>query len=170
MSDDQVNSADSDQVHRLQSPADVAEFMSEFAARATRTIDIFSHQLAAAVYDNEELVREISRVTRRSAQSKVRILVRDTRPLYGCDRALINLVMRLPSRAKLRHYTDGAMNPNYGFFCADQKHLVYLADEPNWSGFARAEAKAESRTALDEFNTLWTYGSRNDPNLRRLMI
>ncbi len=165
-----MDNKDPNPVIRIQSVGGALDAMRRFSHRAKRTIDIFSHQLVASAYDDQKLLDGISQLVRRSAQSQLRILVRDTRPLYGCDRPLLNLVYRLPSHAQIRRYTDGASNPNYGFFCCDQLDLVYLADEPNWSGYARSNAAAESRNALEEFNTLWTYGSKVDPNLRRLNI
>lgn len=161
---------DEDQVHRFTGSADALGFLRQFADRAQRTIDIFSHQLSPYVFDDAEFVRGVSQLVRRSAQSQLRILVRDPRPLYGCDRPLLSLAMRLPTHSKIRVYTDGASSPNHGFVCCDQSALVYFADEPNWTGFARVNARAEARSLLEEFNTLWTYGSKSDPNLRRLTL
>lgn len=158
------------QLIRIQGPTDAIAAITAVSGRALRSIDIFSHQLSPPIYADDALVENISKLVRRSAQSKLRILLRDTRPLYGSDHPLLSLVQRLPSHAQIRRYVDGAQNPNYGFLCADESHLVYFSDEPTWNGFARHEARAKARTSLDEFNTLWTYGSKPDPNLRRLTI
>lgn len=157
-------------VIRIDGPRQAREHIREITAQAKRTIDIFSHQLSSAIYDDEEVVQNISDLVRRSAQSQLRVLVRDTRPLYKSDRPLVNLTLRLTSHASIRRYTDGASDPDFGFVCVDEKAIVYLANEPNWIGYARYNGRAESRNALEEFSTLWTYGSREDPNLRRLNL
>lgn len=157
-------------VIRLEHPSDVLPLMREFAGLAQRSIDIFSHQLNPVIYDDTELVDAISALARRGPQTHIRILVRDPRPLYGCERQLLKLVQRLPSRMQIRAYTEGASDPRFGFFCADTEHLIHFADEPALTGFARLGARAESRQLLDEFEHLWIYGSREDENLRRLSL
>lgn len=165
-----MTTEDDRRVIRIDGSSDASAALITATEHARRTIDLFSHQLNPTLYSNEELVENISRLVRRSAQSKLRILLRDTRPLYGSNHPLLTLVNRVPSHAQIKRYIDGAQNPNYGFLCVDLKHLVYFSDEAVWNGFARRNARAESRTQLDEFNTLWTYGSKVDPNLRHLTL
>lgn len=157
-------------VIRLEHPSDVLPLMREFAVLAQRAIDIFSHQLNPALYDDAELADAISTLARKGPQTQVRILVRDPRPLYGSDKPLLRLSQRLPSHIGIRTYIEGASDPRLGFFCADEQHLIHFADEPALKGFARREARAESRPLLDEFEHLWIYGSREDVNLRRLSL
>jgi hypothetical protein len=159
-----------DQVHPLQHPSDALLFMREFASAALRNVDIFSHQLTASIYGDVELTESISHLARRGAQTQVRILVRDTKPLYGTDHPLVRLAQRLPSHVHIRAYTEGASNALMGFFCTDAANLVHFLDEPNLSGYARRNARAESRHLLTEFENLWVYGSRTDMNLRRLAL
>jgi len=157
-------------VVRLEHPSDLLPLMREFAGLAQRSIDIFSHQLNPVLYDDAELVDAISALARGGRQTRIRILVRDPRPLYGSDRPLLTLTQRLPSHIHIRAYIEGASDPRLGFFCVDAEHLVRFADEPALKGFARHSARAESRQLLDEFEHLWIYGSREDSNLRRLSL
>lgn len=159
-----------DRVYPLQHPSDTLMLMREYAASAIRTIDIFSHQLMPSLYGDGELTESISQLARRGPQTQVRILVRDTRPLYGADHTLVRLARRLPSHMHIRAYTEGANDALMGFFCVDATNLVHFVDEPNLSGYARRNARAESRHLLSEFDQLWTYGSRTDANLRRLAL
>ncbi|HSX83974.1 MAG TPA: GNAT family N-acetyltransferase [Cellvibrio sp.] len=165
-----MNTEADDRVHPLQHPSDTLKLMREFAASALRSLDIFSHQLMPSLYSDGELTESISQLARRGAQTQVRILVRDTRPLYGADHSLVRLAQRLPSHVHIRAYTEGASDALMGFFCADAANLVHFLDEPNLSGYARRNARAESRHLLTEFENLWTYGSRTDANLRRLAL
>lgn len=159
-----------DHVHQLQHPSDALMFMREFAETALRSLTIFSHQLSSAIYDDGELAESISQLARRGPQTQVRILVRDTKPLYGADHPLVRLAQRLPSHVRIRAYTEGASDALMGFFCADATNLVHFLDESNLSGYARRNARAESRHLLTEFDNLWIYGSRADANLRRLAL
>lgn len=159
-----------DNVHPLEHPSDVLPFLREFAFVALRQIDIFSHQLTPPIYSDPELVEAISQFARRGAHTKVRILVRDTRPLQGSDHPLLRLAQRLPSHIAIRAYLEGAQDEQMGFFCADTTHLVHYLDEPHLKGYARRNARAESRHLLAEFEHLWVYGSKADLNLRRLSL
>lgn len=157
-------------VHPFHHPSDILPFMREFAATATRSIDIFSYQLARGLYEDKELLDAVSQLARRGAQARVRILVRDARSLQGNDHSLLTLVQRLPSRMELRVYAEGSPETQMGFFCVDAANLVHFLDEANLSGYARREARAEARQLLGEFDHLWLYGSRTDVNLRRLSL
>ena len=165
-----MNTDADDHVHPLEHLSDTLMFMREFAATALRSLDIFSHQLMPSLYGDDELTESVSQLARRGAQTQVRILVRDTKPLYGTDHSLVRLAQRLPSHVHIRAYTEGANDALMGFFCADATNLVHFLDEPNLSGYARRNARAESRHLLTEFENLWTYGSRIDANLRRLAL
>lgn len=164
---------DSEQEHtptQWSHPSEIAPLMTRFAADGLRSIDIFTDQLSPAVYDDPDLIAAISAIARRSKQSQVRVLVRNPAPLYGCGRPLLNLIQRLPSRGQIRAYSEGAKDRHLGFFCVDRKHLVYFSNEPEWKGFAKYNAKAESIHILNEFEHLWLYGSQEDPNLRALTL
>lgn len=164
---DPMNETD---VIRLEHPSDVLPLMREFAGMAQRSIDIFTHQLNPALYDDEQLLDSVSRLARRGPQTQIRILIRDPRPLYGNDRPILTLSRRLPSHIHLRVYTEGASDARFGFLCVDAEHLLHFTDEPALTGFARRGARAESRQRLDEFEHLWVYGSRQDTNLRQLSL
>lgn len=158
-------------VTRLTQPGEALEAMVGFIGQACRSVDIFSHQLTPVLYEDRELVAGISALARRHRRTQVRILVRDTRPLVGKERALVALTRRLPSHITLRAYSvDGPADPDMGFFCVDQKDLVYFANESTYHGFFRPDARAESKGVLEEFNDLWRYHSRVDPNLRVLNL
>lgn len=165
-----MNTEADESVQPLQHPSDALQFIREFAFSALRRVDIFSHQLSPGIYADAALIDAISQLARRGAQTQVRILVRDTKPLYGADHPLVRLAQRLPSHVHIKAYTEGANNAAMGFFCADASNLVHFLDEPNLSGYARRNARAESRHLLTEFEHLWLYGSRPDSNLRQLSL
>lgn len=154
----------------LAHPSEIAPLMTDLAKVGIRSVDIFSDHLSPGVYDDPDLVAAISAIARRSRQSQVRILVRNPSLLYGSNRPLLTLVQRLPSRAQIRVYSEGAKDRVMGFFCIDKRHLVYFNDETQWQGFARYDARAESTHTLNEFEHLWLYGSFDDPNFRTLTL
>lgn len=165
-----MNFKQDDAVIPLTHPSEIAPIMTRFATEGVRSLDIFSDHLSPTVYDEPDLVSAVSAIARRSRQSRLRVLVRSPATLYGCNRGLLTLIQRLPSRAQIRVYSEGAKDRHLGFFCVDKRHLVYFTDEANWQGFARRDARAESTHTLNEFEHLWLYGSYDDPNFRTLTL
>lgn len=161
---------DKGEVVRVAHPSEVVPLMTELAEDGIRSVDIFSSKLDAAVYSDKNLVAAISAIARRGRQSRLRVLVREPASLYGSDQPLPSLIQRLPSRAHLKVYSEGAKDRYFGFFCVDQKHLIYFNDEQHWRGFVRRDARAESKHVLNEFEHLWLYGSFDDRNLRALTL
>lgn len=157
-------------VFRFGQPSEALRLMRSYTRGARSTLDILSYRLVPSVFCDEELLEGISNIARASPRSKIRILVRDTRPLHGAGHALVNLALRLPSRITLRKMTDDIPVSDVGFYCVDRAHLVYFASEANFSGFARYQARAESRQRLAEFEHWWNYASEDDPNLRSLAL
>lgn len=157
-------------VVRFEHPSDIVPFLQKFTSQGTRFLDIFSQSLSPALYNNQELMDAILTLARYSSHSQIRILVRNNKHLNGADCPLIGLTRKLPSKAQIRIYTEGAKDQDTGFFCVDKKHLIYFNDESNYQGFARTNAKPESKNILEEFEHLWLYGSKEDPNLRQLSI
>lgn len=157
-------------VHRLVQSQDTVDWLREFSRRAARTVDIFSQQLTPVLFADTELLDNLSALARRDARSRVRMLIRDTRPLQKGTHPLVQLARRLPSSIEIRRYTEGANDATSGFFCADGSDLIKFSDESVPAGFARRGARAESRALLDEFSRLWEHGSEADPDLRVLSI
>lgn len=157
-------------VTRFERPSDALQHLQSITELARRSIDIFSQQLAGSLYENSEFVTNVSKLARRSAVSQVRILVRDCTALHGQNHAMVNLARRLPTHILIKAYTEGAADPNMAFVCVDQAHLVYFANEATATGFTRQDARAESRRILEEFDQLWRYNSKDDPNLRLLSL
>ena len=157
-------------VHRFEHAHEATAWMQEFAQNARRNIHIFTHTLAPELYCASPLVDAISALARLSAASKVRVLVRDTRPLHGVDHDLVNLARRLPSHIDIKQLTEDIAKPNEGYFCVDESDLVFFNDENTTMGFARRGARAESKHSLDAFEHMWQKCSRHDPNLRLLSL
>lgn len=159
-----------DPVIRFEHPSDILKHMREFTQQGIRSLDIFSHNLSPILYNDQELMDAIVALIGYSPRTQIRILVRNSKHLHNTDCPLVTLARRVPSKVSIRVYKDGAKNPGMGFFCVDKKHLVYFNNEPTYQGFARKNAKPESKKSLDEFGHLWVYGSEEDENLRQLSL
>lgn len=157
-------------VRRIEYGSQALQYLRDFSSHARRSLDIFSQSLPAGLYADTELVENLSRLARHNANSAIRVIVRDTRSLTSGSQPLVHLARRLPSSVEIRQYTEGATDPDHSFFCVDRCALIAFSDETVPAGFACEQARAESRKLLEEFNYLWSHGSRSDPNLRLLHL
>ena len=159
-----------DQVLRLTELNGFVTHMQHVTKVAIRTIDILSNHLAKEIFDDAQFVETLSQLARRSPNSAVRILLRDSQPLQGISHGLVNLSQRISSRVTIRTLAEQPQNPDKAYLISDRKRLVYFNDESTLVGFANYSAAAEAMHELDEFDNLWERHSSADPNLARLYI
>lgn len=161
---------DNEQVERFDGPAEAVEWMTGFTLEAKRTVDIFSHSLSPQLYCHAQWVEALSAFTRRSARSRLRVLLRDSRPLHGRDHPVVSLCRRLPSHTAIRILCEDLAPPDVAWLCIDECDLVFFNNEPGCFGFARRAARAESRHFLASYEQWWQSVSKTDPNLKLLSI
>lgn len=157
-------------VIRFNSLDQAMALISKHCKQANKQVDIFSQNLNKLIYANEELVSQLSSLARSGRDSRVRILVQDTRALAKSRHPLVTLCQRLPSHMEIKRYLEGAKQEDIAYICCDRSHLVYFADEENIEGFARLDARPESQKILEEFDYLWQKQSCYDPNLKRFSL
>lgn len=159
-----------DQVLRLDNIAGFQIHLQQITLVASTNLDILSHHLDKPLYAASPFVQAVSRLARRSPNSQVRILLRDSKPLQGSSHPLVLLAQRLPSRITLRTLQEATQNPETAYVISDRRRLVYFNSEADMVGFANYQAAAESQHQLDEFEHLWHSYSVADPNLARLNL
>ncbi len=157
-------------VTRLQGPSECVTALRQLIEDGRRSLDILSDQLTPLLYTDAPLLEQISALARRSRQSKIRILVRDTRPLKGYSHGLVQLAQRLPSRMEIRGLTEMPKDPNMGYFLVDKQALVFFNSEADFMGFSNPNARAEARNLMTEFDHLWEHYGFTDPNLKVMSL
>lgn len=158
-------------VEWLEGPVDYRRALAEAARRARRELALFSPSLEAPVYDHDSLGRAFSALARRHRQSRVRLLVRDPRPLVGSGHQLLRLSQRLPSKVALRVLPEGVEIETQApaFMLADRDQLIYQNDPDSFRGFFDSDAAAQVKALTDIFDRAWE-SAREDPRLRQLTL
>ena len=153
-------------VVRLEGPGECLAALQEHILDGRRSLDILSDSLTASLYTDPDLLTRISALARRSRQSKIRILLRDTRPLKDNFHGLVQLAQRLPSRMEIRGLSEMPKDPAMGFFLVDKQSLVYFNSEADFFGFSNRNARPEAGRLMTEFDHLWEHYGFTDPNLK----
>ncbi|WP_346836407.1 hypothetical protein [Microbulbifer sp. SAOS-129_SWC] len=155
-----------------QALADLEQFryaMVELLRGASREVDIFSAQLAHALYHDAGVTEALSDFARSSRVARVRLLVRDTEPMVRRFHRVAALFQRLSSRIELRRIEATVDTPDWEFAIADGRQLVVCDDRRQWCGLFERANPARARQLGDAFEREWPLAAA-DPNLRRLQL
>ncbi|GAB1265230.1 DUF7931 domain-containing protein [Aurantivibrio infirmus] len=137
---------------------------------ARREIVILSNKLDFSLYDQSSIAEHITQVIRNDRNAKVKILIKDIRPLVERGHQLLNLARRLSSKVKLRKLLIEPENDSHAYLIADNSRLLYQHDDEEHVGFVNYKARPEAKKLLREFTYLWEQHSDEDPSLRSLVI
>lgn len=165
-----ITSLFADAVLRFNSVDDIHFHLTQVSKCTSRYIDILSDHLENPLFTEERFVRALSKAARRSRNSLVRILLRDSKKLHGISHPLVLLSQRLSSKIEIRALTEEPQKPDIGYLLSDAQRMVYFNNESEHIGFANYRAGPEAQNLLDEFDNLWHRHSKPDPNLKRLSL
>lgn len=169
MSDTEASSKNPQGIQHLEGIADFRMATETICSRARRDLTLFSPDLDALLFDRTEVANALSALARRHRQTRVRILVEDTRPLIERGHTLVRLAQRLPSKVYIRKLTNDIETRAYSFLLCDRDHLLYRNDPEEYLGFWDRKAAAEVKTLREIFNRAWE-NAVEEPRLRQLFV
>jgi predicted GNAT family N-acyltransferase len=157
----------------------VLPFGDEVAARghlldvirlAEREVCIASPDLDPHLFGAPECVEILSRLVRRAAVPRVRMIVEDTRGIASSGHRLLELARRLPSKIQIRKLpNDPPAGSKRSFAVVDERSLWVMPDRERYTGFANHHDRVEARRLVDEFDRLFDR-STEDPELRLITL
>lgn len=138
-------------------------------AQADRSLEIFSRDLEARLYDNSDFTGAVREMVLRSQHTRVRILVNEPDYAIKHDHRLIYTARHLSSYIEIRKtHEDYAMNPA-AFLLVDQRGVLHRALATRYEGIANFNNPSQVGELLRFFNEAWTH-SRQYTEFRRLYI
>jgi len=137
--------------------------------QARRTLDIFSYDLDAAIYDQNPFVEVVKNLAIRSPQTRIRILLQSNERVQQEGHRLIQLWRRLSSKIELRRPQQDYIDHPENFLLADATGYMHLKTFTRHEGVADFNAKLEAGRLGDFFTEVW---ERSEPesDLRDLHI
>jgi len=148
-------------------PHPFAELTIDLCNSARRHICILSPQLDHEVFDNAALCDAISALARRSAQSEIRILVSDCRPLFQRGHRVLSLARRIPSLVHIQTLANHPEMNGETMVIRDRDGLLFKPGDSEHQGFYEPDSRAVTKEYLENFDELWQR-SVPDAELRRL--
>ncbi len=136
---------------------------------ARRRIDILSHDLEPALYDQAPFLEAVQAFSTGSHRRQVRILLRDNALAQGRGHRLLELARRLPSRIAIHRPAGEDDERHDAFLVVDADRLLHRPIHALYQGEAVYGDRRRAGALAAEFDGMWGR-SRGDSDLRRLDI
>ena len=150
-------------------PRPFDELLVELCNSAARQISILSPRLDHAVFDRPELVAALAALVRSSRQTRVRILINDSRAVVARGHRLLLLARRLPSSVKLHRLAEHPDWNGQTVAIRDRDGVLYKPGDSDHEAFYEPDSRASTQQHLELFEDLWRH-STQDAELRALAL
>ncbi|MEM8561023.1 MAG: hypothetical protein AAGF57_02255 [Pseudomonadota bacterium] len=141
----------------------------ELCASAAREICILSPRLDHQVFDRVEIVDAIAGLVRSSRQTRIRILIADSRSVVARGHRLLLLARRLPTSVHIRKQEEHPQWKGETIVICDRDGVLYKPGDSDHNGFFEPSSKASTQAHLELFNELWRH-SVEDIELRSFSL
>ncbi len=139
--------------------------------QARYTIDIFSQDLDAELYNNAAFEQALFKLTKRHPTTRVRILVQNSMRSVQNGHRLIRLAQNLTSSIAIHKPSQKHQDEQCGFLVVDQLGFLYRvnANHRNYHASFNFMSPLRARQLADFFNDMWEL-STPDIQTRRMHI
>ncbi|WP_438970058.1 hypothetical protein [Methylophaga sp.] len=137
--------------------------------QARHEICFFGPLIDPVLLDNEAVIEQLSEFARRSARTRIRIVVFDTRKNISQSHRLIPLAQRLTSKIEIHIASPKHQKSHSMFLLVDTEAYMHFPNAERYVGRAENQALAEVRDKQQNFDEIWNQ-SKQDINSRRLHI
>ena len=121
---------------------------------ANRGLAILTHDLEPEIYDHEAFLEPLKKFILARSFARVRVLIVHPERTMKLGNQFVTMGRRLNSYIEIRHVKPELRDCTDAFCIADDRAIVYRADEERWEGvLARDPAVAGSY--LERFDQLW---------------
>ena len=143
--------------------------INQITQQTLKTIRIFTPDLEAAVYDNEEFTKNLLAVVRGNRHAQIQILAFETTSAINCGHALLRLAHELTSTIEIRIPAEEYQQTSISFLLADKKGFVFRANAKEYNGIYNPDCKYRSQKLAEIFTAAWEH-AEPDLQSRRLSI
>ena len=137
--------------------------------QALRKIQIFTPDLEANIYDNDDFKKNLLTMVRGNRYAQIQILACETTSATHRGHSLIRLAHELTSSIEIRIATEEYQQRSIAFMLVDNKGFVFRPDIKNNIGIYNQDCKYRSKILSEIFTFAWTHAEL-DPLSRRLSI
>lgn len=154
---------------KLEGIEDFRHYCLRFTAGASRTLEILSYDLDAALYDQQSFLAAVKDLCLRSQFNKVRILLQNNEQVQRHGHRLVELARRLSSSIEIRHPHPDHIDHQENFLVVDRSAYIKWRWSNRYRGAANHNDRLQAQRLSDLFNEIWQR-SQSDSELRRLYL
>ena len=139
------------------------------AAKATRSIRIYSQDLENLVYDTQDFIQALTSLATRNRRSHIQILVNDPNNAIKMGHRLIELSRSFTSSMQIHKPSREYQDDISAYLLADDGGYLYKPIASQYIGQVDFNDRLRVRDLNRQFEEMWQH-STPDPELRRLYI
>ncbi len=141
------------------------------AEQARHSIDIFSQDMDAEIYNNDDFEQAVITLAKKHPNTKIRILTRDSRIAVQNGHRLIRLAQHLTSSVFINKPVDEYSDEQTEFLIADKIGLLYRtsASHRNYQASLNFMTPQRAAKLTEFFNKAWEH-STADIQTRRVYV
>ena len=138
-----------------------------YLAKPRRTLYLYRQHLDSSLFDNTEVIAELSAFVRKAAPNQLKVLIHSSQLAVARGHRLVELARRLESKIEIRLVPGELTGEDRTYLCWDNNGYWLLPDYSSYQGqTSDADPVIASRLAGD-FERCWQR-SLSDPELRLL--
>ena len=137
--------------------------------QALKTIQIFTPDLEATIYDNEEFSKNLLAMVRGNRHAQIQILAFETTSATSRGHALLRLAHELTSTIEIRIPAEEYQEGRFSFILVDKKSFIFRPDSKTYNGIMNYDCKYRSQKLSEIFTLAWE-NSVADTQTRRIFI
>ncbi len=141
------------------------------AKQAHYSIDIFSQDMDAEIYNNKYFEQAIFNLAKKHPNTKIRILTQDSKKAVSSGHRLIKLAQNITSSVFINNPSREYKSERNAFLIVDRLGLLHRpsANNRNYKASLNFMAPQHAEKLLDYFNEAWEH-STPDIQTRRLHV
>jgi len=147
----------------------IREAINHITQQTLKTIQIFTPDLEATIYDNEEFTKNLLSVVRGNRHAQIQILTFETTSAINRGHALLRLAHELTSSIEIRIPAEEYQQTTITFLLADKKGFVFRSEAKEYNGIYNSDCKYRSQKLSEIFTAAWEH-AEPDLQSRRLNI
>ena len=133
------------------------KFSIELASQASKTIDIYTQDLAARIYDVPEFISALRDLVVRNHSATIRVLVVDPDKTIKNGHRIVELSRRLTSSVELRHVATDFRSDPQSFLVVDGRGVLHSKDGNRFEAVVNFNDPLQGRELLNHFDTIWEH-------------
>ena len=154
---------------RLASRADNQKVAVALVTQAGRSLDIFSRDLEAELYDQPDFLEGVRALALRSPHVRIRILLQDPARVVRDGHRLVEMARRLSSYIEIRQPSHDYRDHNEAFLIVDRTGLMHRRLADRYEGLASFKQPLRARELGNFFDEVWQRAAPH-PELQRLHL